>query len=205
MVLGRELGRDVGLRGESEGAAVVHLSGEVTHLRVTLEMEIAKDDIALPATEQLNDREVNAGAEESHGAAGAKAAGRYFIGVEAQAVAWGGGSQAKCGRQEGGRDLAGTGGSAVAGVERGVGRCVVCAKVAHSRGDGGDGAAVGGAGATVHNFLAPNTILLVSKDKKNGRRKRKELNWDSGRQIQGPSDEELNIAEAEGRAEGDAA
>jgi hypothetical protein len=52
-----------------------HTSHEGVHEQVGLEMEVAKHFIRAPATNEMDDVGVNAGAKEGHGTAGTKAAG----------------------------------------------------------------------------------------------------------------------------------
>ena len=106
--------------GESVGAVVLHVLGNVRVVGEGLDAEVDEHGVGFPGAEQFDGVFVDVGAEQRRGAARAKAAGAEQGGINAGETK-SGGTGAKGGGHEGVADVV-PGGVVVVGVERSLGR-----------------------------------------------------------------------------------
>ena len=148
--------------GESVGAVVLHMLGNVHVVGEGLDAEVDKHSVGFPAAEQFDGVLVDVGAEQRGGAARAEAACAEQGGINASDVAKFGRTGAKGGGHEGVADVV-PGVVVVVGVQRGVGRGIMEPLMGGDAGESTDRAQERVGGRALCDLFAPNAVLLVSE------------------------------------------
>ena len=150
--------------GEREVAEMEHLWSERRGERGSLHVEIPEHGVGAPATDELDDVGVDAGAEEGHGTGRAQGARFHVAELEAKGLAvFGDGFTEESGDRAYAKVMASATG--VPRMEGGVRRGSILSKMKEATDDSEDRAEVGVSAASVANLFAGNGVLLQGKGK----------------------------------------
>ena len=154
-------GRNMSARLKAEGAVHQHDGGDMFHERKTLDVEVAKHSIAVPASEKLQGLGGETRREECHSTAGAKAVAADVGGVKSQIILHRYGSGPHGLSNITGFNKLAPSTRRVDGVERRVRGSVVSPKVGNAAVQGTYGACQWVSRTAKQVFLVWDTALLV--------------------------------------------